>query len=545
MRNKLKTRRDVLALILLVLFTQASSRASMSAGAAAAVAPAHLHFRVALAASLNAQPAAGRLLLFMTGKAQKGAMLEPDFLDPESVWIAGVEVQNMEPGKIIEVDGDEMGFPGPLSRAPQGDYQVIALLDQNHSYTYNGAGPGDLYSEVLTVKNLAPGQATAPVELALTKRVADRPLVDTDSLKLVEFESKSLTAFWGRPIKMQAGVILPPGYLKSTSERFPVVYVVHGFGSSHAAAWRRGLTILKQMQDGEIPSMIYVVLNGSCPLGHHEFADSANNGPWGHALTAEFIPYLETKFRMDAKPSGRLLTGHSSGGWSTLWLQITYPEVFGGTWSTSPDPVDFRSFTGPDLTKYPPQNFYHTPDGKPYNLVRSQGREIATWEEYAQQERVLGPYGGQMASFEAVFSPRGQDGQPMPLFDRETGRIDPFVQKSWERYDISRLLRNNWAQLGPRLRGKIHVTVGTMDTFHLEAPVYLLRDTLKELGSDARFEFIEGRDHFDLYTGQDKLADRIAREMYSVARPDKQKSGLKPKPQPALSVARESRRKVF
>ena len=42
-------------------------------------------------------------------------------------------------------------------------------------------------------------------------------------------------------------------------------------------------------------------------------------------------------------------------------------------------------------------------------------------------------------------------------------------------------------------------------------------DTLKSLGSDARIEFIEGRDHFDLYEGG--LAERIAREMYAVARP--------------------------
>jgi hypothetical protein len=76
-------------------------------------------------------------------------------------------------------------------------------------------------------------------------------------------------------------------------------------------------------------------------------------------------------------------------------------------------------------------------DVHPYKLVRFHGREIKTLEDYAPLERVEGYYGGQMASFEAVFSPRGPDGQPLPLFDRDTGRIDAFVQKSWERYDIS------------------------------------------------------------------------------------------------------------
>jgi hypothetical protein len=162
-----------------------------------------------------------------------------------------------------------------------------------------------------------------------------------------------------------------------------------------------------------------------------------------------------------------------------------------------------------------------------------------TMEDYARLERVQGYYGGQMASFEAVFSPRGTDGQPMPLFDRDTGRIDPFVEKAWERYDINRLLKTNWPKLGPKLQGKLHIIVGTQDTFHLEAGVYLLRQMLKDLGAVGEstktttsekssligggyIEFIDGRDHFDLYGGG--LAERIAKEMFEVARPRARKT---------------------
>jgi hypothetical protein len=122
-----------------------------------------------------------------------------------------------------------------------------------------------------------------------------------------------------------------------------------------------------------------------------------------------------------------------------------------------------------------------------------------------------------MASFNAVFSPRGADGEPMALFDSETGAIDPFVLKSWEKYDISRVLRENWATLGPKLKGKIHIAVGTADTFHLDESLRLLDAELKKLGSDARIEYIEGRDHFNLYDGG--LSNRFADEMYQVARP--------------------------
>ncbi len=92
--------------------------------------------------------------------------------------------------------------------------------------------------------------------------------------------------------------------------------------------------------------MIWVFLDESSATGTHEFADSVNNGPWGQALTTELIPYLESHYRMDADVQGRFLNGHSSGGWATLWLQTRYPKIFGGTWSTSPDPSDFHDFTG-------------------------------------------------------------------------------------------------------------------------------------------------------------------------------------------------------
>jgi enterochelin esterase-like enzyme len=40
------------------------------------------------------------------------------------------------------------------------------------------------------------------------------------------------------------------------------------------------------------------------------------------ALTTELIPALERRYRMDAKPSGCFLNGHSSGGWAAMWLSV-------------------------------------------------------------------------------------------------------------------------------------------------------------------------------------------------------------------------------
>jgi S-formylglutathione hydrolase FrmB len=469
-----------------------------------------VNFKIKIDQSAAPLGLSGRLLIFMTRETQTLEKIEPDFTNPAAVFISGSEVSNFDSNKIIEINPDLAAFPKAFSEAPAGDYQIMALLDTNHSYTYNGAGEGDVLSNVIRVKMPA-----AEIELTLSKVVpAKKPSVPAN-MKVVEFESPLLSAFWGRPIKMEAAVLLPPSYNESKNQKYPTSYIIHGYGGTHLSALNRGAKMTEQMKDGKLPEMIYVFLNGNCPLGHHVFADSANNGPWGTALTNDFIPSLEKEFRMDAKPSGRFLTGHSSGGWSSLWVMISHPDFFGGTWSTSPDPVDFRNFTGPDLTKTPPQNAYLDANGKDYNLVRFGDKEVMTVKQYAQQEFVLGYFGGQFASFNAVFSPKGVDGKPMPVFDTETGRIDSAVAKAWEKYDISKMLQTNWKNLSPKLKGKLHIWVGTADTFHLNEAVQLLDTELKKLGSDAKIVYLDGRSHFDMY--KDGLAEKMAFEMYQIA----------------------------
>lgn len=149
-----------------------------------------------------------------------------------------------------------------------------------------------------------------------------------------------------------ATVVLPTGY--DAKRRYPVVYRQNGFGGTYAGGFRFGLLRSMMARDGL--HGVIVVTDSSGPTGITQFADSANNGPWGHAFVTEFIPAIEHRFNIGGSAKHRLLWGHSSGGWASLWLQITYPGTFGGTWSSSPDPVDFHDFTGPDLLSTPPDN---------------------------------------------------------------------------------------------------------------------------------------------------------------------------------------------
>ena len=58
--------------------------------------------------------------------------------------------------------------------------------------------------------------------------------------------------------------------------------------------------------------------------------------------------------------------------------------------------------------------------------------------------------------------------------DKETGEIDRNVAGYWrENYDLMHILRRDWATLGPKLEGKLHIYVGDMDNYYLNHAVYL------------------------------------------------------------------------
>jgi Putative esterase len=483
--------------------------------------PHHLFFRVTLGS--QAQGAvSGRVLIFLTEGTGAKEVDDNPFL-PKPVYVAAKEVTNLKPGSPVDVDTDDMAYPRGFSDLKPGDYQAQAVLDTGHTYDYAGRSAGDLISDVISLRNWAPGHGEEP-SLVLTGKVPERvPRValtpeQEKAAHLEDFISPVLSRFFGWPVHMRAWVILPPGYESKSKERYLTAYWTHGFTGDLAGAKLSGAAIYTRMAEGKMPPMIWVMLDESWATGTHEFANSLNNGPWGSALTAEFIPFLERKYRMNATVHGRFLQGHSSGGWATLQLQVNYPGVFGGTWSTSPDPSDFHDFTGIDLYA-PHANVYHRPDGTPYPLVRDHGKVVGTFEQFAKLERVLGDYGGQLASFEWVFSPRGRDGRPLQMFNRDTGDIDPQVVAYWrDHYDLAHQLIAEWPVRGPGLRGKVHVFVGTADTFYLDGPAHRLDAVLRGLNANAHFTFIDGRTHFDLYrVGDDRggLFDQIGAEMWA------------------------------
>ncbi|MBX3443663.1 MAG: hypothetical protein KF774_14745 [Planctomyces sp.] len=458
-------------------------------------------FQVRFDASVRSEPFTGRVYLMFspTGEPRRSMNW---FSPPPMI---ALDVEHLSPGEVVTF---RPPFEAPVLTNPRHvDPESLKGMSAQAVMRFNplqrtvGTGAGNGFSQVVQLSR-GPGNYTFDVR----SLVAEQPLEENRWTKLARLKSPLLSEFHGREVMMQAAVQLPPSYHDSPQKKFPVIYEIQGFGGTldHAMADRP-----HSHPGTDQVEFIHVTLDANCPLGHHTFADSANNGPVGQALVSEFIPHLESKFRMTGKPYGRLLTGHSSGGWSSLWLQVTYPEVFGGVWSTAPDPVDFRDFQKIDLYAAG-ENMYHDRAGQRRPLARMRGMAVLWYDAFCRMEDVLGP-GGQLHSFEAVFSPRGPDGRPLLLWDRETGEIDSAVAEAWRAYDIRLILEENWKTLGPKLTRKLHVHMGTEDTFLLEGATELLKKSLEKLGSDAVVVMHPGKDHSTLMTPD--LIRRIGSEM--------------------------------
>ncbi|HIM52163.1 MAG TPA: esterase [Acidobacteria bacterium] len=481
-----------------------------------------LRFEVTLDPSLPAQPP-GRLLVVMASSDR----VEPRRLIGRTGRTAtptvGVDVPALAPGDRVILDATAAAFPiEGLADLPAGEYHVQAVLNTNRDIRSPGA-PGSLYSEPLQVA-LEPAQ-NEPVRLTLSRRIPDEQLPpDEEYLRFIKIRSDLLTQFHGRPIYIRAGVILPPGFEQEPERRYPLRVHIGGYGSRYTrvgSMMRPGSPFRDAWLAADAPRMVLLHLDGAGPNGDPYQVNSANNGPYGDAVTQELIPYVEREFRGIGEPHARVLDGGSTGGWVSLALQIFYPDFFNGAWASCPDGVDFSAFQLVDI--YSGDSAYVDEQGHELPSARNRnGRVRFTMRHEVQMENVLGRgdswtmSGRQWGAWNAAYGPRGQDGRPVPLWDPETGVIDRSVTRHWEPYDLRLVLEQHWDELAPKLRGKLNIWVGEMDDYYLNNAVHLLDEFLQTKPSiDARIAFGPDRGHCWTGISQNEMMREIEERITS------------------------------
>ncbi len=469
----------------------------------------------------------GRLLVLLsTNDTDEPRFQVGNFPDAQLVF--GTNVEDWAGGTVVRVDETAIGFPlASLADVPPGTYFAQAVLNRYKDFHLangkvvslppdRGEGqqwnrkPGNFYSAPVQVEF---GVGGTVVALSMDQVIPDiEPPEDTEYVRHVRMRSDLLSEFWGEDVYLGAHVLVPEGFDEHPEARYPLM-VFHGHFPSDFGGFRteppdpdlepeyserfgvEGYNIIEQQEaydfyrqwtSDDFPRFLVIEIQHPTPYYDDSYAvNSANQGPYGDALNYELIPFIEEQFRGIGEGWARFTYGGSTGGWEAMATQVFYPDEFNGAFIACPDPIDFSAYMTIDI--YEDRNAYWY-DSEWQTLPRPAHRDYlgnVTVDMYAYNrlEAVLGDRnrsGQQFDIWEATYSPMGEDGYPVRLWDKETGEIDHDVAEYWrENYDLVHILRRDWSTLGPKLQGKLHIYVGDMDNYYLNNAVYLAEEFLE------------------------------------------------------------------
>lgn len=506
----------------------------------------------------------GRLLLLLS--ADESA--EPRFQIGGTVGtqqVFGIDVEQLAPGEGARFDGSVFGFPvNSLADVPPGEYFVQGVLhryetfhmahghtlklpmDRGEGQHWNRA-PGNLFSLPRKIKLEANGD---PIEILLDQVIPpiEAP-ADTKYIKHIRIQSKLLSDFWGRPMFLGAHVLVPEGFDDHPEARYPIC-IFHGHHPSDFGGFRpeppdpdlepdyserfklEGYNRIQQEEAHEFykqwtskdrPRFLIVEIQHANPFYDDSYAvNSANLGPYGDAITYELIPAIEKQFRGIGEGWARFLYGGSTGGWEALAVQVFYPDEYNACFAACPDPIDFRAYCLVNI--YKDKNAYWD-EGDFSRVLRPGHRNWlgavnATVRDMNHMELALGTKsrsGDQFDIWQAVYSPLGEDGYPKPIWNKLTGEIDPEVAGYWrENYDLRHIMQRDWATLGPKLKGKLHIYCGDMDNYYLNNAVYLMEDFLESTsapGYGGEVDYGDRAEH--CWNGDQENPNHISRLRYN------------------------------
>ncbi len=530
--------------------------------AAAAAGPA---FAVSYPVAAGATALDGRVILLVSRDLTREprSHVSPDAL-LDSPFLFGLNVEALKPGDKALLDDAAFGWPARrLSALPEGDYLVQAVLNRYETFHLadgrvlmlppdQGEGqqwtrkPGNLYSTPLKV-HIDPARPTA---WALSLDQTIPPIArktDTAFVRHIRIRSALLSRFWGRDVYLGAHVLVPRDFDAHPEAHYPLM-VFHGHYPEDISEFRpeppeadlkpdyserfhlAGYNRIQQREawafyhkwiSPKFPRFLVVEIEHANPYYDDSYAvNSANLGPYGDAINTELIPEVERRFRGLGQGWARFTYGGSTGGWEALATQVFYPDLYNGAFAACPDPIDFRAYTLVNL--YADANAYmrqgeavviERPAQRDYLGEISATQRDSNYAELAQGD--LGRSGGQYDIWQAVFGPAGANGYPAPIFDKLSGRIDPAVAAYWrEHYDLSHILERDWAALAPKLQGKIHIYVGSADTYYLTDAVYFAQARLEALKPPYQGEIAYGDRAEHCWNGDPTLPNALSRLHY-------------------------------
>jgi len=548
------------------IMTALGSIVFIAVSIAAASAPG-LEFSISYPAAQGAGPLDGRVILLLSRDLTREPRTHVEPNEPlASPYLFGLNVEGLAAGHAVILNDNAFGWPArQLSAIPTGDYLVQAVLNRYDVFHLGdgrvlklppdkGEGqnwankPGNLYSKPLSLHL----DRSHPLRIALIldqQIGAIPPKTDSEFVRHVRIRSELLSRFWGQDVYIGAHILVPKGFDAHPEAHYPLM-VFHGHFPEDISEFRTtppdpdlkpdyserfhlaGYNRIQQQEayafyqkwiSADFPRFLVIDIEHANPYYDDSYAvNSANLGPYGDAINKELIPEIERRFRGIGAGWARFTYGGSTGGWEALATQVFYPDMYNGAFAACPDPIDFRAYTIINL--YKDTNAY-TLTGEAATVERPAFRNYlgevfatqrdANYMELAQGDRSRS--GGQYDIWQAVFGPVGADGYPQPIFDKVSGAIDPQVAAYWrEHFDLSYIIQRDWPTLAPKLRGKIHLYVGSGDNYYLTDSVYFAQERLESLQPPYEGTVAYGDRAEHCWNGDPKLANAYSRLHYDV-----------------------------
>lgn len=129
----------------------------------------------------------------------------------------------------------------------------------------------------------------------------------------------------------KAVVIFPDNYRNDTGEKYPVVYLLHGYSDNYSTYINKIPAIKRIVNDYQ-----FIVV---CPDGGYSswYLDSPvdKNYQYETYISKEVVEYIDKNYRTLASTKGRAITGHSMGGHGALYIALRHLETFGAAGSMS------------------------------------------------------------------------------------------------------------------------------------------------------------------------------------------------------------------
>ena len=138
-------------------------------------------------------------------------------------------------------------------------------------------------------------------------------------------------------------VYLPPSYHSNPGQRYPVLYVLHGYtdDDQHWFGWTEHFVNVpagmeKALAAGTAREMILVMPNSFTLYHGSMYSSSITTGDWETFVAEDLVAYVDSHYRTFPRRESRGLAGHSMGGYGAMRIGMKRPDVFSSDYVLSP-----------------------------------------------------------------------------------------------------------------------------------------------------------------------------------------------------------------